>query len=288
MHINEHDIFWYIAWRRNSDDNCTEGVVRAEITSIESFMTDNLRHISVFSFKPIKRLLDGFKKENPSKHNVKQPITEQEFQKMLECIPDTSHDLQLLRAALCWEQNGFSRSSEYTVKANKNLTFNDVKNKVSLNRIKFGKASDGSHTMVYDQYKSKCNQFGNKEQVIFACRCPNACAVLEVKKLLQFRRVNRSSDFLFRFSNGKFLTYQNMLNLIKNLCTSIGIDAKEFATHSLRKSATVAAVKDGMDSVQIMKVGNWRSINGFSSYPNLNGQEKCEMRRKKFLSRNKQ
>ena len=53
----------------------------------------------------------------------------------------------------------------------------------------------------------------------------------------------------------------------------------------MRKSAAVAAVKDGLDSLQIMKIGNWKSINGFSSYPNLDGEEKCELRRKTFLSR---
>ena len=130
--VDETSLFWYIVWRRNYDETCTDGVVKSEIIAIESLLTDNMRHLSVLSWKPIQRLLNGFKKECPSKSNTKQPISEKSFVKMLDMIPDSCHDLQLLRAALCWEQNGFQRSSGYTVKSNKNLTIEKLVDSVSL------------------------------------------------------------------------------------------------------------------------------------------------------------
>ena len=237
----------------------------------------------MLSWKPIVRLLNGFKKLRPSKSNAKDPLSSDQFSVILNYLPGNSHDAQLLRAALCWEQNGFARSAENTVKSN-NLSPNDFKNVISLYNLRFGHNKDGSHTMVYTQFHSKSNQFNSKESVLFSCRCPCPCAVKEVKALLRWRKVNKTSDYLFRFSNGKFLTYSNVNNVLKNLCQLAGFEPALFATHSLRKGAAVDAINEGLDLVQVMRIGRWKNINGFKNYPLLSNEQLCQLRRDKFLS----
>ena len=278
-------IYMYVCWRFKNDNQCTVGVIKSEINAIQSWHVDNRIHLSVLGWKPIDRLLDGFKKLRSSKSNVKAPLSADQFQKMLKNLPSVSHDTQLLRAALCWEQNGFARSAEYTMKSNSSISKRDLENAVSLNNLRFGRNSDGSHYMIYKQYHSKTNQFGKEESKIFSCRCPGPCAIKEVKALLRMRTNNKSSDYLFRFANGKFLTYNNVNNAVKNLCAAAGYDPAQFGTHSLRKGAAVDAVEDGLDVVQVMKVGGWKSINGFQPYPVLSDEQLCQLRRDKFTGK---
>ena len=284
LQIKKNDIYWYVCWRFQSDPICTYGTVKSEINSIQSWLVDNKIELSVLSWKPLVRLLNGFKKLRPSKTNIKNPLSTNDFSILLDQLPSVSHDTQLLRAALCWEQNGFARSAEYTIKSNNNISENDLKNAVSLNNLKFDVNIDGSHCMIYTQYKSKTNQFRSKETKVFSCRCPGPCAIKEVKQLLKFRKRNCTSDFLFRFANGKFLTYNNVNNTIKNLCVKAGFDPNLFGTHSLRKGAAVDAINEGLDLVQVMRAGNWKSINGFKNYPILSDTELCQLRRNKFQS----
>ena len=279
---NESTIYFYICWRFQSDMKCTFSTIKAEINAIQSWHADNCYHISVLSWKPIVRLLNGFRKLRPSKSNTKDPLSTDEFSVLLNHLPGNSHDAQLLRAALCWEQNGFARSAEYTVKSN-NLSKDDLKRIISLYNLRFGSNKDGSHTMIYEQYYSKSNQFNSKESVLFSCRCPCPCAIKEVKALLRWRKINRTSDYLFRFSNGKFLTYSNVNNVLKNLCQLAGLEPALFATHSLRKGAAVDAINEGIDLVQVMRIGRWKSINGFKHYTLLNNDQLCQLRRDKFF-----
>ena len=97
---------------------------------------------------------------------------------------------------------------------------------------------------------------------IFFCKSKPFCAASCLLAHLA-RRSGDSGDYLFYLWGGdgwRPLFYSELLAFMKRLVSSIGLDSKMYAMHSLRRSCATFYHQLGFSLTDIMKVGDWKSL----------------------------
>jgi hypothetical protein len=84
------------------------------------------------------------------------------------------------------------------------------------------------------------------------------CPVLWLSKMLLLNRPEPNAP-LFSFKGGKPLAYSSFNNFLKKRLCAIGVDARGYSTHSLRRGGATYAAKCGVSDAEIKLLGDWKS-----------------------------
>lgn len=186
---------------------------------------------------------------------VKSPITYPLLVKMFTLLSPNDY---LFRAVFSLAFFGALRGAEYSLVIDSNGE--TLIHPPLVNSVKFGVAHNGVHYMSYSVKKSKTEPRGFT--VNFGCSGDRVCALCCMKQYVCYRQVEGSwlgSLPLFIYEN-QALNKTHVNSKIKVLVKSLGLDPSLYTTHSFRSGlVTTAYLSGNFSSVEIMKLGRWRS-----------------------------
>ena len=97
---------------------------------------------------------------------------------------------------------------------------------------------------------------------VLGCSDHEICAPCTMKRYLKNRLLTESvtnSSSLFIDQNARAIHKKAVDSFIKGLVASIGLDANNYSTHSLRSGAATSAASVGCNEYEIQAIGGWRS-----------------------------
>ena len=128
--------------------------------------------------------------------------------------------------------------------------------------------------------KAKTDQLRQGNVVVIASTGGDTCPVWLLSlymKAAGFHKSKRDSSFLFTrvifknkklqlFPTGKPMTYTNVRDIVKKKAQQIGLNPKDFATHSMRSGGATAAAEAGVDERLMQKHGRWAQASSKDKY----------------------
>ena len=86
------------------------------------------------------------------------------------------------------------------------------------------------------------------------------CAYNVVKHMLSFNKEATQNDYLFVWSTGRLVMYNDFLKVIKQLAVKAGVDyPASYSGHSFRAGGATALAKAGVPDHRIKLIGRWLS-----------------------------
>ena len=215
----------------------------------------------------MKQLLKTLKTTHPTKKQKKRPFRESEIKLIFQAIQPSSIDSLLVRCILAFAICGALRGSEYTVPI-KTATGIQAVNAVKKQKIHRFIDATGNKSMVYVFFKSKTNQLWEAEYAVMPCCCKEKlpCAYHELERLESYISNLSDSTYLFTWSDGTLVTYNEALAVCKKAAALVGAKWEDIGTHSARKARTVMAVRRGLTQEAILLIGRWKSFESIIPY----------------------
>ncbi len=178
------------------------------------------------------RAVNGLKATRGSRRAVKKPITEDILRRFLLHIPRDSLDEQCLRAALAVGYNSLMRGGEFVVESQAQVK--EERETMRLLRWKQVFLVDGRDSVDAIRIElegSKTNRYGKEEEVALACKCARGgvCAVHELTRMLEFRKVQSLDEPVFLMASGQVLTRRVLDRTIKDCAVLEGLNPKHYA-----------------------------------------------------------
>ena len=167
-----------------------------------------------------------------------------------------SCDKALYWAAFTLAFYGFLRASEYTAP---NPTH--FKKQLHLLRENVTVNKDAMEVLIKG---SKTDQFRKSTTLHLPRLGTDTCPVKAMKTFLRHRK-HRSTEPLFTFHNGRFLTRLDVSTMTKSLLARSVKDVSFYSSHSYRIGAATTAAAAGLPDSQIQTLGRWRS-GAYKSY----------------------
>ena len=118
--------------------------------------------------------------------------------------------------------------------------------------------SVGSNKILVQIFWTKTLQLGER-----GC---SLCPVATMKNMLQLVPT-KPNMALFSRQNGSPMTYPIYMKFIKDKIDQIGLNSKNYSTHSFRRGAVSWAIKNGIPESLIEVMGDWKS-NCYKMYIN--------------------
>ena len=107
---------------------------------------------------------------------------------------------------------------------------------------------------------SKTDHFHKGCPIIIGCTRTTICGACKAWLLLQHHQhVGSSPEDPFFKINDRALDRVTLVNHIKNLATSLGLDSSRYSGHSLRIGGATSAAEAGLSQSQIKLLGHWNS-----------------------------
>ena len=208
-------------------------------------------------------MLKGYGRLRPSGKRPKKPFTYHILARAMEHCGDLSSYSGLLNAsALCIGYFFGGRVGEYTAWAS---ATEDWKSIVRFCDLTFIGSPSNLKSLIIDFRIHKANQSGLYASDVEAiCSCSTGlCPVHIIWKFLQQRNriwTNaRHSPLLLQRNNGYPLSSGHMNNLVKNIITTLGLDPRDYSSHSLRSGRATDLTRANVKDIHIQKWGRWRS-----------------------------
>ena len=113
--------------------------------------------------------------------------------------------------------------------------------------------------------KSKTNKFGEEQNVVMTCICPDICALCELKNLYKIRRKGgwlKKDPLLVVNVKGelKIPTYDNWRNKLNWLVKECELKGRGWTLHGCRGGGQEDARKRGLSLHSIMQQAGWKSM----------------------------
>ena len=179
----------------------------------------------------------------------KQPIDFKLLNKMWPVI-EKSKDTYLWQAIISLAFFAGLRGSEYLVNSRSGTG-------PTMLSVSFANAGT-SLTFKIKKSKTKIHGF----QTVLGCSGHQVCALCTMKRYLKIRSVRSpltESSWLFQTQQGAPVTKASVDTYIKSLAKALGLDAKQYSTHSLRAGAATTAAQVGCKEYQVKSIGGWSS-----------------------------
>ena len=118
---------------------------------------------------------------------------------------------------------------------------------------------------ILDLRKSKMNKFGEEQNVVMTCICPDICALCELRNLYKIRRKGgwlRKDPLLVVNVKGKLTipTYDNWRNKLNWLLKECEIKGGGWTLHGCRGGGQEDARERGLSLHSIMQQAGWKSV----------------------------
>jgi hypothetical protein len=211
---------------------------------------------------PMNRLhyiLRGMKREEALKSTesrVRLPITPSILRKIKQGWEERAGDpdIVMLWAAVCLGFFGFLRAGEMTVPSD-----SAYDPKVHLNFSDIAVDNPEEPTVLKVTLKqSKTDPFRKGINLFLGKTHSDLCPVVALLSYLVVRGTREGP--LFRFKDGRFLTRQRLVDHVREVLQSVGMDQSKYCSHSFRIGAATAAAARGMEDSVIKTLGRWRSL----------------------------
>ena len=210
----------------------------------------------------LKIVVNGIKRTSKSSpSDTRLPITPHILRKIHTVWWPERHEFNTIMlwaaSTLCFF--GFFRMGELTVPSD--TTFNKA---VHLTPSDIAVDSTQSPSMLQVRLKkSKTDQEG-KGMLIYVGKTNNIlCPVSAMLAYLSIRGTKEGP--LFHFKDGRALTKERFIPIIRGALTAAGIDATKYSGHSFRIGAATTAAECGIEESIIKAMGRWKS-NAYQSY----------------------
>jgi len=109
---------------------------------------------------------------------------------------------------------------------------------------------------------SKTNQTGRKEEFpLLINEGNNLCPVKAYREMVSSYPAHDTSPafLLKRYGRVQTVTYRQFQDKLKKCVSAIGLDAKDFTSHSFRRGGATYAFQCGLSANHIKKLGDWKS-----------------------------
>ena len=196
-------------------------------------------------------------------HNSKEPVTPQILFDLCSLYGSLNASLKDLRIlSICvLAYSGFLRFDEFSNLLHSDLFF-----------------AEGYMTVFIERSKTDTSRVGKR--VFISNTKSQCCPVKIVKRYIQAAGFAKDSQlYLFRAltyhkkrniytlrKQNKGLTYTSTREVVLNAFGSVGLDVKQFGTHSMRKGGATAAASNHVCDRLIKKHGRWQSENSKDLY----------------------
>ena len=211
----------------------------------------------------------AFIKERPGKLNKKLPLNATTLTLLCEHLQRSNSDQATLRAMLAFAYGGMLRVSEYSYGARAKVEPR-FRNIVEIT----------NELLVYEFKSSKTNQTQRTERAVMCCRCPQICAVHEIRALIKRNKRKSPDDFIFQLSNGCRPTAHAVNTLIKNLCERHGLRSDQFSSHCIRRGAISDALAAGVPNSIVLELARHKSADSQRPYHSFEHNQLSEIQRR--------
>lgn len=232
---------------------------------------------AIHTMPRLEQVLKGAKREAAKRGNREKPrlpITPEILLKLRRVWEEDrkKYDMVMAWAACCLCYFGFLRAGEITVPSEKaydpgaHLNFDDIA------------VNDWTNpSMLKITIKaSKTDPFRQGVDIFVGKTSNDLCPVAAV--LAYLARRGNAKGFLFRFEDGRLLTRERFVALVRAALTRAGIDCKPYSGHSFRIGAATAAGIRGLPPATIKTLGRWES-SAYLLYVRMPRQQLAEVSR---------
>ena len=209
----------------------TAGTAKTDITAIEKYLAAYGIHSNAKKWKPLEKFLLAINESHPKKNQTKRAFRPSELNLIFEKLLPTSINTILLRCLISFAVSGALRASEYSAPS-KNPPTNRMMNMVTKGRIYKFIDNEARPSMIYMFFRSKMNHSWKPEFAVTPCICdvPLPCAFHELQRLEKLIKKAHSKTYLFVWSDGSFITYNDALNCFKKASALVGADPDSIGT----------------------------------------------------------
>ena len=200
------------------------------------------------SAKVVRVVLGGIRREKGTKPVQKAPATAERITLMLDIVPNTLRGKRD-RALLALGFAGAFRRSELVALEVSDLAFELDGMRVQIRRSKTDQESQGQEIAV---------PRGTKLRPVRAVQ--TWIRVAKIKEVPLFRSIDRHGNI------GGALTAQSVALILKEHAEAAGLDAREFAGHSLRAGFLTSAAEAGADVLRMMEVSRHKRVETVQVY----------------------
>ena len=125
--------------------------------------------------------------------------------------------------------------------------------------VSFERLSDGREIAIVRIHHAKCDNLNLGHSVAVVANGGAFCPVLALHALLDSHPPGRDrpSDALFAQPNGNLLTTRQLSSWVKEAAVAVGLDPRNFSSHSLRIGGCMSLAAAGIERYGIKLRGRW-------------------------------
>ena len=201
------------------------------------------------SFQRVKLLLRAVTMVDiPRKGKL--PITLDILNIMKPLVISDSEDGYMFWAAMVLAHFGLLRVSEFTVNTKFDAAIHVSGNSVTL---------EEKRVSIFVP-RSKTDKYHKGFTLSFVCNKTSVCPFCALKFYYMRSFASKNFDLpLFRLSNGKPLTRSVFVKETKRVLQSLGMDVKNYSSHSFRAGGATSAAQSGFKDWELKQLGRWKS-----------------------------
>ena len=204
-------------------------------------------------------ILRGIKKNEAATGSASRerlPITPDILRKLKEVWLSTgdSKDTKLIWAACCLCFFGFLRAGELTVPSSSEY---DPGVHLNVGDLTLDNATQPSLVRVNIK-QSKTDPFRKGVYLYLGRTGTDLCPVAALLDFLQAR--GTAPGMLFTFEDGRLLTRQRFVDLVRDALQKAGVPREKYSGHSFRIGAATTAAARGVEDCIIQTLGRWESL----------------------------
>jgi hypothetical protein len=266
-------LYAYVAWLQRT---CNHGTIKGYLAGLQFYLRQ-FGQVNWDHYVRMHRLLGGVKRTKGVNQRVKRPVTLPMLALWHARHPDPTSEQRCVHVAALFGVLGMLRRSNLVPGAvdglarPRHLTRKDIVFDPTLYALKL--------TIRY----SKTLQFQEKRHEIWIAG--ERGAVLDpVKIWLDYVALHPTlrpdqPAFVFGDPSGyTALGYKGLAAGVKQLCADLGLDPRDYATHSLRRGGASAALASGLAPYFTMYQGDWAS-DSYLKYYEVRTQDKIRITR---------
>ena len=234
------------------ESNPSPDTVKNKLSAVRKYITLSNGDLTGINSIWVKNAVDAINRIKYYDSNIKKPISTKNFKKIVLSQPNT-HTGNCIRAMLLLLYFGAFRQSEIAP-ATKN-SFKKSKN-MCRKDISFKKGA-----MYIDLRWAKNQQRWDQKRhlKIPPIEDKRLCPVLAIKKVFSVTQSRKRNDPVFTFKDGTPVSVNFLRRKWVEDLKILGLSAKDYSLHSIRKSAASNAYRGGCRPLEIQRFAGWSS-----------------------------
>ena len=252
--VNETTLLRFVAYLFSS--SLSYQTVRLYLSAVRHLqIVNNLPDPALASYCRLNYALRGIRREGTQKQpHTRLPITPDLLYRIyiIWSREPQDYDRIMLWAAFCLGFFGFLRSGEFTCPSRESFT----PDMLSPQDVSVDSHGAPSHLAVHLK-RSKNDPFGAGTTLHLGATGTALCPVASVLGYLTIRPPTPGPLFLFR--DGSTLSRSRLIQSLRQVLGTAGVDCSRYSGHSFRIGAATTAARMGVSDSLIKTLGRWKS-----------------------------